>query len=122
MSFDALMNKFHSKAQDAKAMGGEKKLAAYKKLFVGHWYNIIETIFVTWISANLFAIGTVGYYRFPIHMPLRVVILLVAVILIMPGMVSDLIGVFFMGGLIAWQRIQSNRLTVTAAEIQEKRR
>jgi acetyl-CoA carboxylase carboxyltransferase component len=31
MSFDELMNKFHSKAQDAMAMGGEKKLAAFNK-------------------------------------------------------------------------------------------
>jgi TRAP-type uncharacterized transport system fused permease subunit len=85
-------------------------------LFVGHWYNIIETIFVTWMSANLFAIGTVGYYRFPVNKPLRVVILLVAAILIIPGMVSDLIGVFFMGGLIAWQRIQSNRLHMSAID------
>jgi TRAP transporter 4TM/12TM fusion protein len=30
-------------------------------LFIGNWYNIIETIFVSWISAYLFAIGTVGY-------------------------------------------------------------
>ena len=116
MSFDALMNKFHSKAQDAKAMGGEKKLAVYKKLFVGHWYNIIETIIVTWMSATLFAIGTVGYYRFPINKLLRVVILLVALILIIPGMVSDLIGVFFMGGLKAWQRIQSKRLHMSAID------
>ena len=31
MSFDELMNKFHSKAQDAMAMGGEEKLAAFNK-------------------------------------------------------------------------------------------
>lgn len=85
-------------------------------LFVGHWYNIVETIIVTWMSATLFAIGTVGYYRFPINKLLRVVILLVALILIIPGMVSDLIGVFFMGGLIAWQRIQSKRLNMSAID------
>jgi len=44
------------------------------------------------------------------------VILLVALILIIPGMVSDLIGVFFMGGLIAWQRIQSKRLHKSAID------
>ena len=31
MSFDALMNKFHTKAHAAMAMGGEKKLAAFKE-------------------------------------------------------------------------------------------
>jgi TRAP transporter 4TM/12TM fusion protein len=85
-------------------------------LLIGHWYNIIETIFVTWMSANLFAIGTVGYYRFPIHRVLRVVILLVALILIIPGLASDLIGVCFMGSLIVWQRIQSSRLQMSAVD------
>ena len=68
------------------------------------------------MSANLFAIGTVGYYRLPINVFLRVVILAVALILIIPGMTSDLIGVFFMGGLIAWQRIQSKRLAVSVVK------
>jgi TRAP-type uncharacterized transport system fused permease subunit len=85
-------------------------------LFIGNWYNIIETIFVSWMSANLFAIGTVGYYRVPINVFLRVVVLAVALILIIPGITSDLIGVFFMGGLIAWQRIQGKRLAVSVVD------
>jgi TRAP-type uncharacterized transport system fused permease subunit len=91
-------------------------------LFIGNWYNIIETIFVSWMSANLFAIGTVGYYRVPINVFLRVVILAVALILIIPGMTSDLIGVFFMGGLIIWQRIQGKRLNVPVIEPTVERR
>ena len=85
-------------------------------LFIGNWYNIIETIFVSWMSAYLFAIGTVGYYRVPINVFLRVVILAVALILIIPGMTSDLIGVFFMGGLIIWQRIKAKHLAVSVVE------
>ena len=85
-------------------------------LFIGNWYNIIETIFVSWMSANLFAIGTVGYYRVPINVFLRVVVLAVALILIIPGMTSDLIGIFFMGGLIVWQRIQAKRLAGSVVE------
>ena len=91
-------------------------------LFIGNWYNIIETIFVSWMSANLFAIGTVGYYRVPINVFIRVVILAVALILIIPGVTSDLIGVFFMGGLIAWQRIQGKRLNVPIIEPTVERR
>jgi UPF0716 family protein affecting phage T7 exclusion len=68
------------------------------------------------MSASLFAIGTVGYYRLPINFFLRGVILLVALVLIVPGIASDAIGIFFIGGLIAWQRIQSNRLRVSAIE------
>lgn len=85
-------------------------------LFLGHWYQIVETIIVTWMSATLFAIGTVGYYRLPINIFLRGVILVVALVLIIPGIASDAIGILFMGGLIAWQRIQSNRLGVSAGE------
>jgi len=85
-------------------------------LFLGHWYQIVETIIVTWMSATLFAIGTVGYYRLPINIFLRGVILVVALVLIIPGIASDAIGILFMGGLIAWQRIQGNRLGVSAGE------
>ncbi|MEJ2164587.1 MAG: TRAP transporter fused permease subunit [Desulfobacterales bacterium] len=77
-------------------------------LLIGSWYRIIETIIVTWMSANLFAIGTVGYYRLPINIFLRGVILLVALTLIIPGYVSDAVGVCFLVGLIAWQRVRSN--------------
>ncbi len=85
-------------------------------LFLGNWFNIIETIIVTWISAYLFAIGTVGYYRLPVTVFLRVVIIAVALILIIPGVASDLIGVLFIGSLIIWQRIQSNRLSISAID------
>ena len=83
-------------------------------LFLGHWYQIIETIIVTWMSATLFAIGTVGYYRLPINIFLRGVILVVALVLIIPGVASDAIGIIFMGGLIAWQRIQGRRVGAAA--------
>lgn len=85
-------------------------------LFIGHWYNIIETIFVTWMSAYLFAIGTVGYYRIPINILLRILILAVAIVLIIPGIATDLIGIFFLGGLFAWQRIASSRLQASTAD------
>jgi TRAP transporter 4TM/12TM fusion protein len=85
-------------------------------LFLGNWFNIIETLIVTWMSAYLFAIGTVGYYRLPVTMFLRVVIIAVALMLIIPGVASDLIGVFFIGSLITWQRIQSNRLSASAID------
>jgi len=85
-------------------------------LFLGHWYQIIETIIVTWMSATLFAIGTVGYYRLPLNIFLRGVIVAVALVLIIPGVASDAVGIIFMGGLIAWQRIQSNRLGAAADE------
>ena len=85
-------------------------------LFLGNWFNIIETIIVSWMSAYLFAIGTVGYYRLPINILLRVVIIAVALILIIPGIASDLVGVFFIGGLLAWQRVQSSRLSASAVD------
>lgn len=75
-------------------------------LFVGHWAAILQTIVVSVISAYLFAIGTVGYYRSPINIFFRIVIIVVAVTLIVPGLVSDLIGLTFMVSLVVWQKLK----------------
>jgi len=82
-------------------------------LLMGRWYNIIETIIVTWMSATMFAIGSVGFYRQPINPVLRIVTLAVALTLILQGLVTDLIGVICMSGLIIWQRMQVKRLSVS---------
>jgi len=84
-------------------------------LFTGHWYNITQTIIVTWMSAYLFAIGSVGYYRSPINVVLRVVIILVALMLIIPSSETDLIGIFFFAGLLFFYRIKSRRAVLESA-------
>jgi len=76
---------------------------------MGHWGNIIETIVVSWMSATLLAVGTVGFYRTPINPIFRIFLFGAALVLIMPGFVFDLIGVAFMGGLVIWQRAQLSR-------------
>ena len=78
-------------------------------LLMGHWGNIIETIIVSWMSATLLAVGTVGFYRTPINPIVRIFLLGAALVLIVPGFVFDLIGVVFMGGLVIWQRAQLSR-------------
>jgi TRAP transporter 4TM/12TM fusion protein len=83
-------------------------------LLVGRWYNIVETVIVSWMSATLLAVGTVGFYRNPIHPVIRVVLLAAALTLIAPSLVSDLIGVVFMSGLVIWQRLKTKRLVVPA--------
>ena len=78
-------------------------------LLMGHWGNIIETIVVSWMSATLLAVGTVGFYRTPINPIIRIILFVAALVLIVPGFVFDLIGVAFMGGLVIWQRAQLSR-------------
>ena len=75
-------------------------------LMMGSWYRIVETIVVTYISAHLLAVGTVGFYRRRISWPVRVLLLGSALILILPGLATDLIGIVFMVGLIVWQRVK----------------
>jgi TRAP transporter 4TM/12TM fusion protein len=81
-------------------------------LLMGHWYRILETIVVSMLSAMLFAVGTVGYYRLPINIFARAFVLAVALILIMPGLTTDLIGVLCMAGLVIWQKAQAKSLAV----------
>ena len=84
-------------------------------LLMGRWYNIIGTIIVSWMSATMFAIGSVGFYRQPINPVLRLLILAVALTLILQGLVTDLIGVLCMSGLIIWQRVQVKRMSVSVS-------
>ncbi len=79
-------------------------------LLMGRWFNVLETAVVSWMSATLLAVGTVGFYRSPIHPFVRVVLLGAALTLIIPGLKYDLIGVLFMGGLIIWQQTQKKRM------------
>ena len=84
-------------------------------LLMGRWYNIIGTIIVSWMSATMFAIGSVGFYRQPINPVLRVLTLAVALTLILQGLVTDLIGVICMSALFIWQRIQVKRMSVSVS-------
>jgi TRAP-type uncharacterized transport system fused permease subunit len=85
-------------------------------LLIGRWGSIIETIIVSWMSATLLAVGTVGFYRSPINPIVRIILFGAALALIVPGFVFDLIGVVFMGGLVVWQRVQLKRLTIPIKE------
>lgn len=81
-------------------------------LLMGRGINIVETALVSWMSATLLAVGTVGFYRSPIHPIARIVLLGAALTLIIPGLTTDLIGVFFMGGLIVWQRLKKRETNI----------
>ena len=74
------------------------------------WKNIILTVIVTWISAYLFAIGSVGYYRDVIHPIMRLLTLLVAFSIIIPNVYTDIFGIIFMGGFIVWQRFRPKKI------------
>ena len=75
-------------------------------LMMGKWYVIAQTIFVTVISANLIAIGTVGYYRKRINLPLRVA---AGLLLIVPGFIYDALGLGLFFGLVLWVHIEKKK-------------
>jgi len=82
-------------------------------LLMGSWYSILETVVVTVLSAMLFAVGTVGYYRLPINIFVRVLVIAVALVLIIPGLTSDIIGILCMTGLVIWQRWKARSLATS---------
>ncbi len=73
-------------------------------LLMGRWYAIVETVVMTLLSALMFAVGTVGYYRRLLPWTVRVLILGTAAILIIPGVVADAIGLAGFLFLLAWQK------------------
>ena len=74
----------------------------------------METLIIAWLSALMFAVGSVGYYRSNISVIPRIFILLVGAILIIPGLFSDLIGVSAFVILLIWQKvIAKNKLATT---------
>jgi len=80
-------------------------------LMIGKWYVIGWTIVVTTIAANLIAIGTVGYYRERINIPLRFVTVATGMLLIFPGFFYDAIGLGLFCLLTGWAYIRK-RLSV----------
>ena len=83
-------------------------------LLLGSWQSVMETIAVTWISALMFAVGSVGYYRQAIIWPLRIIILGVGAVLILPGATTDIIGIGAFLGLLAWQKWLKKCVRVSA--------
>lgn len=79
-------------------------------LAMGKWYSIVGTVFVTCISALLMAIGTVGFYRQKIGLVMRIAVFLVAMLLIIPGLYTDIFGVVFTFALVVWLRRRSKNI------------
>ena len=76
---------------------------------MGKWYAIVETVIMTLLSALMFAVGTVGYYRSVIPWPVRVLILATAAILIIPGLYADALGLAGFVFLLAWEKFSKSR-------------
>ena len=81
---------------------------------MGKWYTILETVIITWLSALMFAVGSVGFYRSKISAGPRIFILLVGAILIIPGMYTDLIGLTAFATLVFWQKLITKKKAVGA--------
>ncbi len=81
-------------------------------LLMGKWPAVAETIVMTWLSALMFAVGSVGYYRRPISWAPRILILAVGGLLIIPGVYADFIGLAAFTALVAWQRMSKRKALV----------
>lgn len=64
---------------------------------------------MTWLSALMFAVGSVGYYRGPISLPPRMLVLAVGGLLIIPGVYADFIGLGAFTALVAWQPMSKKK-------------
>jgi TRAP-type uncharacterized transport system fused permease subunit len=81
-------------------------------LLMGKWYSILETVIITWLSALMFAVGSVGYYRGMIPWPVRVFILTTGAVLIIPGVYADVFGVSAFMALVLWRKISESRMAL----------
>ncbi len=78
-------------------------------LFIGSKAHIIETVVVCSLCAVLFSAGTVGYFRRPLNNIFRVLLVIVGLILIIPGVWSDLLGVLTVAAVYLWHKVLSQR-------------
>lgn len=78
-------------------------------LMIGSWYAISRTILITIISANLIAIGTVGFYRRNMNVPVRLIAIGIGVMLIYPGFYYDILGLTLFIVLAGWERIREKQ-------------
>ncbi|MBW2305689.1 MAG: TRAP transporter fused permease subunit [Deltaproteobacteria bacterium] len=74
-------------------------------LFIGSTAHIIETVVVCSLCAVLFSAGTVGYFRRPLNNFFRGLLIVVGVILIIPGIWTDLLGVLTVAGVYIWHKV-----------------
>ncbi len=76
-------------------------------LFIGSTGRIIESIVVCSLSAVLFSMGTVGYFRRPLNYFLRGLCIIMGLILIIPGIWSDMLGLLTVLAFYIWHRVLS---------------
>ena len=78
-------------------------------LMQGTWPEIIQAGLTASIGVWFLGAGTEGWARGPLAMPLRVVMVVAALLCIHPGTVTDVIGIVLGGGVYAFQTLRRRR-------------
>ena len=76
--------------------------------------EIIQTVITALIGMFGVAMGLEGYAQRKIAWPLRIISIIGGLLLIVPGIKTDIVGLIIVGTLYFWQRLQSrDRMNVT---------
>jgi len=80
-------------------------------LFVGSAWEILSTFISASIGVIMLAGGLIGWFVWKTHIVERLLLVAGAVLLIKPGVYTDIVGLIFLGLVIALQRIRKKRDT-----------
>lgn len=75
-------------------------------------FPLIQAVLTSMIGVCLLAMCTVGYFKAPIMWPLRIIAMVGAICLLVPGTISDLVGLAILGIIYFVQRFKAQRIAV----------
>ncbi len=74
-------------------------------LFIGDWFTVVTTLISAAVGVTALAAGLHGYLQRPLYWWERGVLVAGALLLIKPGLRTDLVGVLLLAGVLAAQRL-----------------
>lgn len=75
-------------------------------------FPLIQAVLTSMIGVCLLAMCTVGYFKAPIMWPLRIIAMVGAICLLVPGTISDLVGLAILGVIYFVQRFKAQKIAV----------
>ena len=81
-------------------------------LMRGDWLDIAHATITAAVGVWVLASSTDGWLRGNLGMPMRVLLFVAALALMLPGIYSDLVGLFVVAPIYFWQRLQERKLAV----------
>jgi TRAP-type uncharacterized transport system fused permease subunit len=84
-------------------------------LFVGSTWEIITTFISASIGVTMLAGGLIGWFVWKANIMERLLLVVGAVLLIKPGIYTDIVGLIFLGIVIFLQTVRKKKETATRA-------